>query len=257
MLAATVILTTSNVQAYLTLDGGGCGDMTLKPGAFSWWEQSRYQRGMAAGTDNSRIKHHDFLVTDIYNNHLEPAISAMHTETGQGHGGSVAGNLYYTLNYIPNHPKALHVLVEYSFVIKKRPRHARLPAPPECALQRAIEYAPNDPGPYFLFGLYLHKLKKYELAVEKYNAGIELAPHSSEGIYNRGLSLVKLGRYEEAREDAIKAYALGYPLSGLRRMLKAKGYAIGNGAQAATKSDTVGRKAQAATKSAADSDVTN
>ncbi len=47
---------------------------------------------------------------------------------------------------------------------------------------------------------------------------------SSEIHYFLGLTLVDLKRYEEAVEHARKAYALGYPLQGLRKKLKAAGH---------------------------------
>jgi len=223
VVALLMLTQQAGVMAFDDLNGAPCGKMSLKQRAFNYYERQHF---LKAVQPDPGMEHRDWLVRDLYSAHLGPAIKTMDSELGTGIGGSVSGNLAYTLATIPNHPKALHTVIEYSFRIKKRPRHKPLHAKPECYLQRAMEFAKRDPGPRLLFGLYLHRLEKYEQALKYYDAGIELAPNSSEGLYNRGLALFKLGRYEAALDDANRAYALGFPLRGLARMLKAKGHSI-------------------------------
>jgi hypothetical protein len=52
---------------------------------------------------------------------------------------------------------------------------------------------------------------------------VELMPDSAEAHYNLGLLYVRSGEYAEARTHAGRAYALGYPLPGLRDQLDRAG----------------------------------
>ena len=227
-------LSAPNLQArsYVNFAGFSCSDTEIPAGAFNYYEQAKFRPKSQRITDDPRLKHIDWAINDNYQAHLEPALKAMRTELGQGRGGSVSANLHFTLVRIPNHPKALAAIVDYAFEIKKHPRHQRLVNQPECYLQRAMDYAPKDPGPHSIMGVYLFKLMKYEDALKALDDAAKLDPQSSEISYNRGLTLFKLGRYEYAVEAARHAYGRGYPLGGLRRMLRSKGYSIEKGATA-------------------------
>lgn len=230
-LSLLVVTLPCAAKAYVDLDGRTCVRMQLEENAtFNFYEQSRFLPRNSSAAEQPRVKAADWAVKDNFQAHLGPAISAMNSELGQGRGGSVSANLHFTLEHFPNHPKALEVLVNYAFVIKQRPRHRPLVSPPECYLQRAIDFAAKDPVPRSLYGIYLFRLKKYDLALAKLDGAAELNPTSSEVSYNRGLVLFKLERFEEAREAARKAYAARYPLPGLRRMLAAKGFDLNEGA---------------------------
>ena len=56
---------------------------------------------------------------------------------------------------------------------------------------------------------------------EQYEQAIALMPNSPEPHYNLGLLYVDLGDLTKAAEQADRAYALGYPLDGLKRKLAA------------------------------------
>jgi tetratricopeptide (TPR) repeat protein len=75
-----------------------------------------------------------------------------------------------------------------------------------------------------LYGIHLHKAGKLENALKQYKAGLELIPGSSELNYNLGLLYYDLKKYKLAKKYATIAYKLGYPLPGLRNMLKEAGY---------------------------------
>jgi tetratricopeptide (TPR) repeat protein len=98
--------------------------------------------------------------------------------------------------------------------------------PPECWLQRALVFRPQDPNLRVLFGNYYVRIKRYELAVEQYQNAVKLAPRSPEAHYNLGLALFKLQRFEEARKHAKIAYSLNYPLPALRDQLKDSGFPL-------------------------------
>ena len=61
-------------------------------------------------------------------------------------------------------------------------------------------------------------------ALSAYQAAERLKPNDVQIKYNMGLLLVELGRYEEAREYANDVYSRQFPLPGLMRQLKEKGY---------------------------------
>ena len=62
-----------------------------------------------------------------------------------------------------------------------------------------------------------------DAAIQQLNEAHRLAPESAEIQYNLGLTLLSLGEVDAAARHAHDAYALGYPLPGLRRKLEAAG----------------------------------
>lgn len=136
-----------------------------------------------------------------------------------------AAEFDYILRAYPNHPDALRALTELEF--KKRrvdrgrsvPLSSRFP-PPECYFQRAISFRPKAAYLYSYYGTYLHRLGRYDLALENYRYAVELNPDNAEAHYNLGLCYIELDELSKAREHADKAYELGFPLPGLRRKLE-------------------------------------
>jgi len=170
--------------------------------------------------------HNAWLVKDIWRAHIHHALQQMRTVYGRGKGGNASGNLDYALRRIPNDPRSLKAVIDYSFLIKSKPQHVPLIRAPECYLKKAIRFAPDDPMPRFLYGYYLYKRKQYEGAIAWYERGLKIDPDSSEGHYNLGLTLFKMKRFTEAQEQARIAYKLGYPLPWLRKKLSKLGYPI-------------------------------
>jgi tetratricopeptide (TPR) repeat protein len=145
----------------------------------------------------------------------------------RGKSGSIASDLDYTLRAFPNHHRALFSLIRYVTESREWGRYEKKPAtPPECYLQRAMRFRPEDGNVYLLYGLYLHRLDRQAEAEEQYRRAVELMPRSAEAHYNLGILLVDMERYAEAKPVAAKAYELGYPLSGLRRMLSDAGHPL-------------------------------
>lgn len=128
----------------------------------------------------------------------------------------VIADLDFTFKRWPNHLQALNALVAYYTGGGKQ--FEFLPA--ECYLQRAISFAPNDPGVWQTVGIYFYRLDRLELAREALERALELSPGSVEAHYNLGLVFVKLKDLPKATEHADAAYAGGYPLPGLRRQVQ-------------------------------------
>jgi hypothetical protein len=145
----------------------------------------------------------------------------------RGKGGPLLSDISYTLRAFPNHHRALFSLIRY-VTEPRRPRQGdgKLTMPPECYLQRALRFRPEDGKSHLLFGLYLHRLEKLQDAEPHYRNAVRLMPGSAEAHYNLGLLLLDMQRYEDAQAEAEKAYKLGYPLAGLRRRLAEAGHPL-------------------------------
>lgn len=139
----------------------------------------------------------------------------------RGKSGTVYGDLAYTIRAFPNHHRALYALVQYQLKDS-----GKVGVPPECWLERSLVFSPGDKVLYSIFGIYLYKLQRYELAIEKYAQAENLPGDNSEIHYNMGLLYIKMNDLPKAQEYAEKAYAAGYPLEGLRRQLGSKGYTV-------------------------------
>ena len=139
-----------------------------------------------------------------------------------GMTGHLTGDLAYTLNAFPNHHRALHAMSRYQLANPTEKRKKKV-AGIECYFQRAMYFKPDDSIVRMLHGIHLQKSGKLNQAVAAYNKSLEIAPGSPEVHYNLGLLYVEQKNYEKARENALKAYAGGYPLPGLRRKLQSVG----------------------------------
>ena len=91
----------------------------------------------------------------------------------------------------------------------------------------AISTHPDYPGAYQAKALVYRDLKKYGDARDVLLQGNQATDGKSPDIqYFLGLVLIDLKDYGTAREYAIKAYGLGYPLPGLRDKLARAGYPL-------------------------------
>ncbi len=175
-----------------------------------------------------------WLVEDVTKNHIDKDTKSQ-LRAKKPRVSLLFGGIVYTLDRVPNHYEALRL---FSVVIPKfgRERYDRImqvvqasgnrpyefPASPECFFERAINWRPRDPALYLLYGIFLHKTGELESARELYDAAVKLAPKWAEAHYNLGLLLVELEQYDAAAEQEEIARKLGYPLTGLRKMLQQK-----------------------------------
>lgn len=97
----------------------------------------------------------------------------------------------------------------------------------KCAVERlhqAIALRPKDPAPYSALAIQYQKEKKLKLAKETLLQGNRATGGRSPEIeYNLGLIYLQLGDVDAAAKHAHAAYALGYPLPGLKRKLQKLG----------------------------------
>ena len=81
-------------------------------------------------------------------------------------------------------------------------------------------FTPDDPILNRLFATYLHRAGRFSEALAEYQAAEKKGDASAELFYNRGLLQLDMGNVPAARADAERAYALGYPLPGLKNKLQ-------------------------------------
>jgi len=200
-LAATAILQLGAGLRPAHADEAECGSLRNAYGPFDYRSE-----------DNRKNK-----IPIVEGAHFQPEVEALQL------GGPIyftpydlIGGLDYTLRAIPNHHRALASLARYALRgWKTEPFRT-----PECYFDRAIRFQPEDGDVRLIFGSYLHRKKNYKAAEEQYAAARELMPDSVELSYNLGLLYVDTGELSKAKTEAIRAYALGYPLPGLKDKLK-------------------------------------
>ena len=146
----------------------------------------------------------------------------------RGLNGSVWGDINYTLRAFPNHHLALEAMVRllrqkdsYMTYQKRKILYSRMPKEvnAEAYFKKAIKFSPGDSKTVFLYGIHLHKTKKYKEALKQYKVAESLGLVSADLSYNFGLLYLKLGSPEKAFKYAKKAYAQGHPLPALREKL--------------------------------------
>ncbi|GAA5180457.1 hypothetical protein GCM10025771_25000 [Niveibacterium umoris] len=125
----------------------------------------------------------------------------------------------YTLRAFPNHPRALLSLARLS-QRDKTPHPQGVKANVACYFQSAINFVPDDGTVRIIYGMHLLRTGNRDEAVKQLEKGQELSDESPSGHYNLGLAYFELKRYDDALKEAHKAYALGFPLPGLKEKLK-------------------------------------
>jgi len=133
----------------------------------------------------------------------------------------VANDVDYTLRGWPNHHKALLTIIQYQLeFLKNRSKiKYKLEIPPECYLERAINFSPKDPVPYSLYGYYLHKLGLFEKSEIMYKKAVKYFPNNARIAYSYALLLTDLKRYDEALKFSKFAYQHDKPPEMLKNKL--------------------------------------
>lgn len=131
---------------------------------------------------------------------------------------SLFDNIGYTLRAFPNHHPALYAMMRLHLL------ESRTYGPPlECYFNRAKAINPTDGTIYLLEGIYFHRLKEFDNALDRYRTAEKLGKKSAELYYNMGLLYLDMGENDKALEYARKAYKRGYPLKGLKQRLSKMG----------------------------------
>lgn len=132
------------------------------------------------------------------------------------------GEFDYTLRAFPNNIRALAAIDRLSEILKNdKPPGARYSA--NCYFLRAIKFTPDDANVHLLYGFYLIRRNKAADAISHLIEADRLSSNDRNVLYNLGLAYFKAKDYTKAKDYAERAYALGFPLPGLRNMLKRAG----------------------------------
>lgn len=154
------------------------------------------------------------LLTAVEKYHLQPGYEKM----SKKHYAAAFGDAKFMLHYFPNHPKALMLLFDVC---------SRWQSPtcnPDDWLDKAVSVNPSSSATHVIYGMHLHRTRRFEAAVKAYQQALEIDPNSLNAHYNLGLTYVEMKQYELANQHAQKSYALGAPFSGLRDRLKRAGF---------------------------------
>ena len=138
----------------------------------------------------------------------------------RGLSSTVAGDLDYTLRAFPNHYRALWSV---ALLQLRNPNALKSYRSADCYFDRAIRWRPQDGNVRMIHGMYMLKKGDLNAALASFTLAVNLMPENAEAHYNIGLLYVDMGKLDLAREHAQRAYALGYPLPGLRNMLRKRG----------------------------------
>lgn len=169
-------------------------------------------------------KNRDYIKT-VENAHFNENVRQLKGGARASSGG-VAGDLRYTLNWFPNHHHALDALVRLA--IRENTSTPIGLEHIECRFQWAKAVNPKDGMVYFIEARYYFEKGNNKLAESLLEKAAELSPNDANVLYNVGLLYFSMGQYDSALRHAKSAYALGFPLPGLRNMLKKEGYYLGS-----------------------------
>jgi tetratricopeptide (TPR) repeat protein len=136
----------------------------------------------------------------------------------KGNTGNIGADLDYTLRAWPNHPQALAAISKVAL----RGKTLQVPGakyPAECYFERAARFAPDDGAVHAVYASHLYAQGKTEKAFAEFKTAVALDPEDPTINYNVGLGYFKKKDYENASKYAKKAYALGFPLQGLKNRL--------------------------------------
>ena len=131
----------------------------------------------------------------------------------------IAGDISYTLRVFPNHPRALMAMADLGLKEKlSTPKGSQYSV--ECWFERAMRFRPDDGNVRMVYGIALLKDGNVDAAIKQLSKANELMPNSANVHYNLGLAYFDAKDYDRAVEQAKAAYALGFPLPGLKNKLQ-------------------------------------
>lgn len=156
----------------------------------------------------------------VERHHFTREVEALKRGSTSAYPGS---DLDYTLRAFPNHHRALMSMM--GLVTKEkthRPRGVSYQA--ECYFVRAERFRPDDGMVKMIHGLFLMRDGKEEAAIRKLEQARGSQENNANFHYNLGLAYFELKQYDKALESAHQAYAMNFPLPGLRDKLVRVGH---------------------------------
>lgn len=137
--------------------------------------------------------------------------------------GNVSAGFQYTLKTFPNHPTALLTMERLGTLLgTERPQDAEIPL--ECWYIRAFQLTPDDPVVRALYGIYLTNRGRKDEARHNLDIADKSLQDNANMQYNIGLMRFKLGQYEQAQINAMRASNLGFRLDALEKLLRKSGH---------------------------------
>lgn len=131
-------------------------------------------------------------------------------------------DISYTLRRFQNHHRALMSIMKLGLQEGKRvPTGAEYSV--DCYLERAEALFPDDAVVRMIHGLYQIRTGRPDMAVITLETARSQNENNANLHYNLGLAYLELKKYDRALQSAHRAYALGFPLPGLRNRLKRAG----------------------------------
>jgi Tfp pilus assembly protein PilF len=150
--------------------------------------------------------------------HFTPEVEALRG----GSTGSLGADLGYTLEHFPNHHRALAALMRLSQRLHDlHPPGAHYAT--ECYFERALRFRPRDTQVHRLYADFLLGQNRFSEAQAQLLQVVAAEPADALAHYNLGLLYADQHDFAAARAHARQAYALQFPLPGLRRRLRAAG----------------------------------
>lgn len=140
----------------------------------------------------------------------------------RGYVVSPGKEIDYTLRAFPNHHRALMAMSRLSIRDKtNRPNGSATTV--DCYFKLAMDFRPDDSYVFLTYGIHLLRKANTKEAIEYFAKAKELGDDSAMINYNLGLAFFQAKRFDESLDAAHKAYAAGFPLDGLKNMLKRAG----------------------------------
>ena len=169
------------------------------------------------------------LVKRVENVHFQPDMKAVNLKRFGIE--RLTGEFVYTLRMFPNHPEALYAMSRLeSLAGGKLPQKAITPFTPkisaDCFFDRAIRFRPEDKDVQLVYGMHLHKQKRYENALAAYEKAEYLGEDSTNLYYNLGLLHADMKNWTKAISYAEKAYSGGAYFPALRERIEKAGYTL-------------------------------
>ena len=147
----------------------------------------------------------------VAQHHFTPSVEYLK----KGKEGRLHQDLDYTLRAFPNQHRALYSVIKYETLNKKPP----LIRSAKCYLIRATAFQPKDDLSWMLFGIYYHRLGKFDRSLDMYKIALKLNPDNEQLHYNMGLLYLKMNKNDLALKHAKIAYKKGAKQPGLKNKL--------------------------------------
>lgn len=148
--------------------------------------------------------------------HFTPQVESL---SGGESSAYIGGDIDYLLRAYPNHARGLLALTRLAAKEGERPKGSRFTV--ECWFDRATRFAPDDGAVHMLYGIYLLKKGRKDDAIKSLELARDLGSAEDANLnYNLGLAYLEVGQFEKSLAHAHRAYALGFPLPGLKNRLQ-------------------------------------